>query len=58
MTEPIDLSAALARLDTPWSPRTVAVLNDYDIRVVKTSASSPDTATRRPMKSSSFSVAR
>lgn len=36
MTEPIDLAAALARFDEPWSPRTVAVLNDYDIRVVKT----------------------
>jgi len=36
MTEPIDLPAALARIDEPWSPRTVAVLNDYDIRVVKT----------------------
>ena len=36
MTEPIDLPAALAHIDEPWSPRTVAVLNDYDIRVVKT----------------------
>jgi mannose-6-phosphate isomerase-like protein (cupin superfamily) len=36
MTEPIDLLAALAHTDEPWSPRTVAVLNDYDIRVVKT----------------------
>ncbi len=36
VTEPIDLPAALARFDEPWSPRTVAVLNDYDIRVVKT----------------------
>ncbi len=36
MTGPVDLPAALARLDQAWSPRTVAVLNDYDIRVVKT----------------------
>lgn len=36
MTDPIDLPAALAYLDKPWSPQTVAVLNDYDIRVVKT----------------------
>ncbi len=36
MTDPTDLPAALARFDEPWSPRTVAVLNDYDIRVVKT----------------------
>jgi mannose-6-phosphate isomerase-like protein (cupin superfamily) len=26
----VDLLAALARVDEPWSPRTVAVLNDYD----------------------------
>ena len=37
------LPAALARIDEPWSPRTVAVLNDYDIRVVKTKGESPDT---------------
>lgn len=36
MTEPVDLAAALACFEEPWSPRTVAVLNDYDIRVVKT----------------------
>jgi mannose-6-phosphate isomerase-like protein (cupin superfamily) len=33
---PVDLGAALSRIDQPWSPRTVAVLNDYDVRVVKT----------------------
>lgn len=36
MTQPVDLADALSRFDEPWSPRTVAVLNDYDIRVVKT----------------------
>jgi len=36
MAQPVDLAAALASFDEPWSPRTVAVLNDYDIRVVKT----------------------
>src|SRR3954453_12769699 len=36
MTAPIDLAGALASFDQPWSPRTVAVLNDYDVRVVKT----------------------
>jgi len=36
MTQPVDLTAALACFGEPWSPRTVAVLNDYDIRVVKT----------------------
>ncbi len=32
---PVDLVAALSRIDQPWSPRTVAVLNDYDVRVAK-----------------------
>ena len=36
MTDVIDLAAALATFEEPWSPRTVAVLNDYDIRVVRT----------------------
>lgn len=36
MADSVDLLAALAKFDEPWSPRTVAVLNDYDIRVVKT----------------------
>ncbi len=36
MTHPVDLAAALATFDEPWQPRTVAVLNDYDVRVVKT----------------------
>ena len=35
VTEPVDLAAALATLDQPWSPLTVAVMNDYDVRVVK-----------------------
>lgn len=36
MTAPVDLAAALATFGEPWQPRTVAVLNDYDVRVVKT----------------------
>ena len=36
MTEAVDLSAALATLTGPWSPLTVATLNDYDVRVVRT----------------------
>ena len=35
MTEPVDLAAALASFDEPWSPRTVSTMNDYDVRVVK-----------------------
>ncbi len=33
---PVDLAAVLATIDEAWSPRTVAVLNDYDVRVVHT----------------------
>lgn len=33
--DPIDLATALATFDEPWQPRTVALLNDYDVRVVK-----------------------
>jgi mannose-6-phosphate isomerase-like protein (cupin superfamily) len=36
MTDAVDLAATLASFDETWSPRTVAVLNDYDVRVVKT----------------------
>lgn len=36
MSQPVDLAAALSQLDEPWLPRTVAMLNDYDVRIVKT----------------------
>ena len=36
MTHVVDLAAALATFTAPWEPRTVAVLNSYDVRVVKT----------------------
>ena len=36
MTQPVDLAAVLSTFKEPWSPRTVATLNDYDVRVVKT----------------------
>jgi mannose-6-phosphate isomerase-like protein (cupin superfamily) len=36
MTAPVDLAAVLAQIQQPWEPRTVAVLNDYDLRVVRT----------------------
>jgi len=32
----VDLAAVLSGFDEIWSPRTVATLNDYDLRVVKT----------------------
>ena len=34
--QPIDLAQALSAVSEPWSPRTVALMNDYDVRVVKT----------------------
>ena len=36
MTQPVDLAAALSQIQESWSPRTVATMNDYDLRVVKT----------------------
>ena len=36
MTQPVDLAAVLSAMEQPWSPRTVATMNDYDLRVVKT----------------------
>ncbi|MFJ7086786.1 cupin domain-containing protein [Streptomyces griseus] len=34
-TEPLALTAALASFDALWSPRIVARVNDYDVRVAK-----------------------
>lgn len=39
--DPVDLSAMLATFEQPWSPRTVAVVNDYDVRVAKTRGEFP-----------------
>lgn len=36
MAEHVDLARVLSGVDEPWAPRTVAVVNDYDVRVVKT----------------------
>jgi mannose-6-phosphate isomerase-like protein (cupin superfamily) len=36
MPAPVDLAAVLASIQQPWEPRTVAVLNDYDLRLVRT----------------------
>ena len=33
--EPRNLDTVLASVSEHWSPRTVAVVNDYDVRVVK-----------------------
>jgi mannose-6-phosphate isomerase-like protein (cupin superfamily) len=32
----VDLAEVLPQIAEPWSPRTVAVVNDYDVRVVRT----------------------
>ncbi|MCU1599961.1 MAG: Cupin 2 conserved barrel domain protein [Frankiales bacterium] len=46
--EPVQLHEALASFSEPWSPRTIATVNDYDVRVFKaqgefTRHSHPDT---------------
>jgi mannose-6-phosphate isomerase-like protein (cupin superfamily) len=35
MNEVVDLAKVLSTFEETWAPRTVAVLNDYDVRVVK-----------------------
>ncbi len=39
--DPIDLNAVLTTIEAPWQPRTVAVFNDYDMRVAKMSGEFP-----------------
>jgi mannose-6-phosphate isomerase-like protein (cupin superfamily) len=36
MAAAVDFACVLATFAEPWVPRTVAVMNDYDIRVVRT----------------------
>ncbi|MBW4719278.1 cupin domain-containing protein [Saccharothrix obliqua] len=33
--EPVNLDAAFASFDALWSPRIVAAVNDYDVRIAK-----------------------
>lgn len=35
MDHPVNLNAAVETIEEPWSPLTVAVLNDYDARVAR-----------------------
>jgi mannose-6-phosphate isomerase-like protein (cupin superfamily) len=35
VTQPIDLTSALATFDELWSPRIAARVNDYDVRITK-----------------------
>jgi len=34
-TDPVDTAAVLAGIGAFWSPRTVATVNDYDVRLVR-----------------------
>ncbi|MCU1613888.1 MAG: Cupin 2 conserved barrel domain protein [Frankiales bacterium] len=35
MPDAVDLAVVLGAIPEPWSPRTVATVNDYDVRVVR-----------------------
>lgn len=35
MNAPVNLQSALDTIDAPWQPLTVAVVNDYDVRIAK-----------------------
>lgn len=35
MDEPVNLGTALGSFDEPWSPRIVARMNDYEVRIAK-----------------------
>ena len=41
MQTPVDLTSVLASFSEPWQPRTVAVVNDYDLRVAKAQGEFP-----------------
>jgi len=36
VSQPIDLTSALATFDELWSPRIAARVNDYDVRITNT----------------------
>lgn len=55
----IDVADLADGLEQPWSPLTVATMNDYDVRVVKTFGEfTRHTHIRRLTNYSSFCVAR
>lgn len=35
LVDPVSLDAVLSGIRQPWSPRTVATVNDYDVRLFK-----------------------
>jgi hypothetical protein len=50
--EQVNLDAMLARFTEHWSPKKIAQVNDYDVRIVKVRANSPGTSTPAPTSSS------
>jgi len=51
--DPVNVDAMLARFAEHWSPKKIAQINDYDVRIVKLRANSPGTSTTAPTSSSS-----
>ncbi|MGP7999628.1 MAG: hypothetical protein ACLPKI_20260 [Streptosporangiaceae bacterium] len=56
-TQPVNLAAALASFDDVYSPRIVARMNDYDVRVAHARVSTSGTPTAARMSSSWSSMA-
>jgi hypothetical protein len=54
----VDLASVFSAFEEPWSPRTVAVLNNYDVRGVKTAGEFTATAILIPTSSSSCCAGR
>jgi hypothetical protein len=48
----VNLDAMLARFTEHWSPKKIAQVNDYDVRIVRSMANSPGTSTPTPTSSS------
>lgn len=53
MAGKVNLQDQFARFDDYWSPKIVASVNDYDVKLVKVRGEFVGTSTTRPMKSSS-----
>ncbi len=58
MPGPVDLAAVLAPIDQAWSPLTVAILDDYNLRVVHIRGEFTRHSHRRPTRCSWSSPAR
>ena len=53
MTEPLHLDDVFAGFDETWSPRVVAAVNGYDVKVARGAGEFPSTSTTTPTSSSS-----